>query len=375
MKALRLAILWAVLAAIFLMAVLSIIGAFMGANGAGELFNSPPLIVFWFGLAALYFATFLFWVLRAALASGKRPAPGPGGMAMHLGTLLVLGGALWGSVKGHELRTAWLGVQNVPQGLMLIGRGEEEDRIFDGGARTEIATLPFSIYLKDFWIEYYPDEGKPWFLVTVAPATAERPEHQMAIPWKVGEETAVPFTPVRLTVLQYIERARPAEGGGAEADPKSDVPAMAVLLSLEGRERRFWLIPEPGADQARLPLGYFIHNVSPHGGEVEGPDLYLARPAGAVKAYKSDVVVRDARGRRLAAKTIEVNDPLHYGGYHFYQHSYDTHAEQYTVLQVVSDSGLAAVYLGFFLLVTGTFWQFWGEPAWVRLLERTARGD
>jgi hypothetical protein len=371
MKALRLAILWAVLAAIFLMAVLSIIGAFMGANGARELFNSPPLIVFWFGLAALYFGTFLFWVLRAALGSGNRRLPGPGGMAMHLGTILVLGGAMWGSVKGHELRTAWLGVQKVPQGLMPIGRGEEEDRIFDGGSRTEIATLPFSLYLKDFWIEYYPDEGKPWFLVVVAPATAERPEHQIAEPWDVGREIPVPFTRVRLKVLRYIPKARPAAGGGAVEDRKSDVPAMEILLSFEGREERCWLIPEPGADQARLPLGNFIRNVPPDEGRAEGPDLYLARPAGAVKAYKSDVVVRDARGRRLASKVIEVNDPLHYGGYHFYQHSYDTHAEQYTVLQVVSDSGLAAAYLGFFLLVMGTFWQFWGEPAWARLLSKT----
>lgn len=68
-------------------------------------------------------------------------------------------------------------------------------------------------------------------------------------------------------------------------------------------------------------------------------------------------VIRD--GRVVAAKNIEVNHPLHFGGYHFYQSSYDAHAGQYTILTVVSDTGLALVYAGYLMLGIGVFWRFW----------------
>lgn len=78
----------------------------------------------------------------------------------------------------------------------------------------------------------------------------------------------------------------------------------------------------------------------------------------SVRDYISDVqVVKD--GNIVAEKTIEVNHPLHFGGYHFYQSSYDADAHRYTVLSVVSDTGLGLVYVGYIMLVIGVFWHFW----------------
>jgi hypothetical protein len=80
-----------------------------------------------------------------------------------------------------------------------------------------------------------------------------------------------------------------------------------------------------------------------------------------VRDYISELeIVKD--GQVVAAKDIEVNHPLHYGSYHFYQHSYgeDTLGE-YTVLMVVSDSGLNLVYGGYLMLVAGVLWHFWGQ--------------
>ncbi len=56
---------------------------------------------------------------------------------------------------------------------------------------------------------------------------------------------------------------------------------------------------------------------------------------------------------------IEVNHPLSFGGYHFYQHSYDAEAGQYTVLMVVSNTGLAVVYAGYWMLCIGVIWHLW----------------
>jgi hypothetical protein len=78
----------------------------------------------------------------------------------------------------------------------------------------------------------------------------------------------------------------------------------------------------------------------------------------SVRDYISDIqVIKD--GNVVAEKNIEVNHPLHFGGYHFYQSSYDTQANRYTVLSVVSDTGLNLVYAGYLSLCIGVFWHLW----------------
>ena len=70
------------------------------------------------------------------------------------------------------------------------------------------------------------------------------------------------------------------------------------------------------------------------------------------KDFISDVsVIED--GKIVKKKAIEVNKPLYYGGYLFYQSSYDDEAGKYTVLNVVSDNGLFLVFGGYLLLALG----------------------
>jgi hypothetical protein len=77
-----------------------------------------------------------------------------------------------------------------------------------------------------------------------------------------------------------------------------------------------------------------------------------------VRDYISDIqVIKD--GNVVAEKTIEVNHPLHFGRYHFYQSSFDTEGHRYTVLSVVSDTGLDFVYAGYIALGVGVFWHCW----------------
>jgi len=98
-------------------------------------------------------------------------------------------------------------------------------------------------------------------------------------------------------------------------------------------------------------------------GRMMTPELYLVEPQGPIKAYKSDVAILEDN-RKAGEAVIEVNKPLHWGGYSFYQADYDHQNGAYTVLSVSSDSGLAAVYLGLAVLSLGAFWRFWGEPIW-----------
>ena len=228
-------VLWAVLGVIALLLILSVVGAFLGPDRAWLLFNSTPLAVFWLLLTGLLIAGFVCF---------KRLLRQPGLLTVHLGSVLILGGAMYGSVSGHRLAQNLTGREKIPYGFMKIYEGQSSNLLLDGDFKQQIAELPFSLHLRDFRIEYYD------------------------------------------------------------------------------------------------------------------------KPPGQIRDYKSDLVVLE-QGREVAQRVIEVNHPLYYGGYHFYQEYYDERAgrySRYTILLVVSDSGLIAVYAGFALLVGGLFWQFWGRP-------------
>jgi hypothetical protein len=376
MKILHKVVLWYVLAALWLLAVLSIVGAFLGAVDAKAFFNSLPLVIFWFVLAALVAAGFVFF---------RRLVTTPGGLAMHLGTVLVLVGAMWGSEQAHAVRSQVftgadvgpvsraLGLvgDKVPAGFMLLHPGESADQIVGGDKDHPSGRLPYLVRLNDFRVEYY--QWGLLVLATVEGPQGQKQEHQALIDWKLGQPVHIPFTHVQLTVLESLEHARAASGGGAVADPESPQPALKILLECEGRSREAWLVPPPDDTMARLPLGPFIQN-APDGDEAEGPDLYFAAPRGDIKAYKSAVTIIEDH-QPVAEATIEVNRPLHWGGYHLYQYNYDHEDESFTVLRAVSDSGLWAVYLGLFLLVFGTFWRFWAEPVWRFVFAGGRHGD
>ena len=87
-------------------------------------------------------------------------------------------------------------------------------------------------------------------------------------------------------------------------------------------------------------------------------DKFLPSCRGAVRDYISSLAVIE-NNKTVAEKDVEVNHPLHYGGYYFYQYSYDAQAGQYSVLMVVSDTGLGLVYAGYVMLCAGVIWHFW----------------
>jgi len=488
---LRRLFLWAFLCAVAVLALLSIVGACLGADRAGELFRSPPLAVFWVFFTALFVA---------GLFSFKSLVRSPALLAMHVGSLAILLGAVYGSDAGHKLVAGLGGPKKVPSGYMAIFEGETTNVIRHRELSREIGRLPFSLRLNDFRIEYYDLEDRPWELFVDAPASREKGHEthrrQARIEWAEGKDVAIPFTHARLRVLKYLRSARPTydpearpvleitgpdgtktttpaavgrevslenpkvtvrivrvftnpkvvgsgesrrvidepgptanpalrlevehadgtketrfvmsllpmhgqtsdglilryafpEPTGAEADPDTGLPAMELAVDYQGQEVQHWLIAREDQPFVQLPLGPFIEacedmsreecdgtgdcdqDMSPGGGA--GPSLYLVKPVGQIEDFKSDVLIID-EGEQVGGKVIEVNHPLYYGGYHFYQHAYDTENESYTILSVRSDSGLKAVYAGFVLLCVGVFWGFWVQPAWSYLSGRRDAG-
>ncbi len=470
MKQMRQVLMWAVLIGIGLLTILSIVGSFLGDQRASALFNSIPLVIFWILLAALLVAGLIYF---------KRLIRSPGMLAAHLGTLLILVGAMIGSDGGHALATKLFNSKKVPKGYMQIFEGQVSNGVWDGTGKIELTKLPFSIGLKDFRIEYY-DVDEPWELI-VESGAVEKGGHQNKwiqeqIKWTKGQEVAIPFTNARLEVLQYFQSARPtysdnvqpvleitladgkkatliaqlgqklllkdpqlsvevvqvfttlrvmgtgkgrvvnvegpaknpavrvhiehadgkkthqyvyartqvhdqedaqlkfrylfAEPDAAEPDPSSHLPAMEILIKHKEKSHRAWLIVPKHQSYARLSLVDLLglEQKDDHGEHAHQKhlSLYLNKVTGQISDYKSDLVVQD-EGHTVHEKTIEVNDPLHYGGYHFYQNSYGQSKKDgrwYTGLSVTSDSGLILVYIGFALMVGGMFWLFWVKPTW-----------
>lgn len=331
-RRLRKGVMWATLLLLVVFVVLSIVGAFLGAQRAAVFFGSPPVVLFWFVLTILFGLGFL---LVPALWRK------PGLLLSHTGCVLILVGALWGSQTAHELRTRYLGDDRIHEGMLQIFEGQKSSAVISRDGRTILGSLPFAVELRDFRLEYYTREGTLTIASPDGRATTLDAVAGEGIAWG-GELPS-------LRILRVFRNFRITIGEG-ERKVTDDVAAGSnPALQIE-------LIAADGTTTPRyvFPAGLMEHDFSYGGLRL----TYEPAALTGISDYKSDLVIVDD-GREVKRKVIEVNKPLHYGGYDFYQSSYDSERGQYTVLSVVSDSGLWCVFGGYALLCLGIMWQCW----------------
>ena len=158
-----------------------------------------------------------------------------------------------------------------------------------------------------------------------------------------------------------------------------DIPQMGRKIRVGKIYKGYMEIPEGEFKSENLGFAHdglpAVH-ILPYKVYLEDFDIQFY-DSGMVKDYISKVVIITDDGRHLGPYFIEVNKPLHFAGYHFYQSSYTpTHAGYNTILSVVSDDGLWLVYAGFFLLLSGVFWHLWFRPIaqWQLTMQNKAGG-
>ncbi|MHC4072944.1 MAG: cytochrome c biogenesis protein ResB [Planctomycetota bacterium] len=334
MNKLRREIMWAALALIILLTVLSVYGAFIGADRAQAYFNSVPLAIFW-GILAL--------ALIAGLVVFRRLIRVPGLLLMHAGCILILGGGALGSKMMHELS----GSDKVRAGQMQIYEGQTQNQVYvrkdqqsGDGEDHEFKTLPFSIKLCDFRIEYY----EPAYL------QVETGEGQSkTVSAEIGNEIDLGGELGMARIVRMFENFKMSIEGDKRVAYEDPNPGLNPALEV--------LITKPDGQMSAQYVFSFMPGFSHTEG---GAKLTYSRPANrAISDYISELEVTDKEGKVVAAKDIEVNHPLRYGGYHFYQSSYDPKAGQYTILSVHSDAGLGIVYTGYWMLCLGVVWHLW----------------
>jgi cytochrome c biogenesis protein ResB len=337
MNSFRHAMMWAALALILLLIFLSIYGAFLGADGAKAFFNSLPSVLYWSALCVL---------LIAAIAGFSRLRRIPALLLIHLGCVLVIAGSMWGSQKGHQLQKRLSGIDKILEGRMIIYEGDSENQVVlpDG---EQVKQLPFSIRLKDFRIAYYEPE-----YINIETRHGQR----WKIPIEVGTE--FPLSPHlgTVTITRAFRNFKIIIDGDkkiADDDPNAGSnPAVEVQIT------------DPnGLTTTKYVFEYFAVHSHPQ-------DRFFISYDRVIKDFISDLKVVQ-NGKIAAAKEIQVNHPLHFGGYHFYQHSYDSDAGRYTVLSVASDTGLSLVYAAYLMLCAGVFWHFWFRHVFNQIRSKT----
>jgi hypothetical protein len=316
---------WAGLILIGALFFLSIYGAFLGSSRAKSFFNSPLMVVIWMILTA---------GLVFSMVVSRRLLQNAGLLLMHTSAIFVLTGSMWGSAVAHNLREKFFDIRKFQTGQMVIYEGQEEKHVIseiDG----KIVELPFLVKLKDFRIEYY----RPEYLQIQGPGAKG-----WSIPVEVGREVFLDSDLGSVTVLNSFENFRIKIEGEKRIAVDANGPGSNPALEVQLKDPN-------GNTTTRYVFARFSAHARPE-------DKLLLGYYRTIREYISDLqIIKD--GKVLAEKSIEVNHPLHFGGYHFYQHNYDRENEQYTVLMVVSDSGLPVVYAGYVMLCIGVFEYFW----------------
>ena len=81
---------------------------------------------------------------------------------------------------------------------------------------------------------------------------------------------------------------------------------------------------------------------------------------GAPKRFASEIRIRTMSGKDIQA-TVDVNKPVEVEGWKIYQYGYDTQMgaiSQTSILELVSDPWLPAVYTGIYMMLTGAVCMF-----------------
>lgn len=317
-------VLWAGLFLILLLIVLSVYGAFIGSENAHQFFNSIPLACYWIVFAAL---------LVLGIAIFHRLLHVRGLFLIHVGCVLIIAGAMWGSEGGLKMQDSLFGTNTIHSGRMKIFEGDTKKTVeMEDDSENE---LPFAVKLVDFKIHYY-EPGQ--LLIQTTQGEGFKMPAEPGTQYSLGNDLG------KVEIVKRFERFNLIFEGGkriAIDDPNGKIlPALEILL-----------IKPDGSKLTRYAFERFAGHINPN-------DKMAFSYERTIRDFFSNLeIVKD--DKVLIRKSIEVNKPLHFGGYIFYQQSYDDVAGRFTVLRVTSDKGLIAVYLGFILVCSGAFWHLW----------------
>jgi len=268
-----------------------------------------------------------------------------GSFLAHISILIILFGALIGILFGQK-------------DYLKISKGQEVNSFI---SRRENIPLGFSIRLNDFIYNENIDSREKLLVYQRAksakgacdldkPPAVKRTEGPLAeIPVNPGIEQGIGNTGYRIKVMRYLPDfvMNTATKVVSSRSARPDNPAIEVeLQDPKGGIKTAWLFARfPEIHQELSADLRILYNWAPR------------RP----KDFISKVTILKS-GKEIFSKDIQVNAPLNFAGYNFFQSSYDAQDLSWSGLQVVRDPGVPVIYAGFVLLILGLVMIFYVGP-------------
>jgi len=254
-------------------------------------------------------------IILCSITRARRGARGWGVLLIHLSIVGILVGAL-------------MTARFAQRGYMSLDEGSSQDYFTTGQGDRK---LGFNLKLDKFLLEW---NEEPHHRISASVADRGIVKEFDAV---AGKRYPISGSDYSLEIMHYIpdfyldEEMR----AGSRTDYPNN-PALRVKISQGDEVEERWLFSKfPAFEIAK-----------------DG-NIRLAYTNGAtIKSFKSLVEVLEG-DRATLAEVIEVNRPLHYKGYSFYQASYDLARPHWTGIEVVRDPGVSLVYAGFIFLNLG----------------------
>ncbi|MBL7115983.1 MAG: cytochrome c biogenesis protein ResB [Kiritimatiellae bacterium] len=273
-----------------------------------------------------------------------------GSLITHISMLLVLCGGV--------VRVVW-----GERGQLGFREGETAETFI---VENRSVPLPFKIRLVKFTTEHHKVAGTESVTQEeeeLLHVRIKNEENVWSIPVMEGAShalTAEDATPSAKNTYQVtiLNRLPDFVINGGHATSRSDElnnPALRVQVIHNATTNIQWIFAlHPGfnmhATSNQIPVEMIY--------TTEAPAPQSEQP---VKDWKSTLEILD-NDVVVKEKTIEVNAPLSYKGYTFYQSGYNPNDPKWTSLQVVRDPGVPLVYTGFLFLIVGLTMVFYLYP-------------
>ena len=182
-------------------------------------------------------------------------------------------------------------------------------------------------------------------------------------PLEPGVSVETPWPGQRFTLLRRFNHAR-FEHGVEPVTPvrKNRTPALLLTLKTPEHTNEMWVLKdrsypvsiegvphEVAFTDKTIPLGFSVTLDRFRVGHYPG--------TGRPRSFQSNLTLTDPASGRELSRVVSMNNPTNYGGFTFYQSSYDQRgAKAISVLSVSRDPGQPIVFAGYFLLIAGMLW-------------------
>lgn len=155
----------------------------------------------------------------------------------------------------------------------------------------------------------------------------------------------------------------------------ADEPFLTAIRVKVGDRPSFWLLEGAGKglavgtmdliieysrDKLQLPFSLYLDKFS----------MGTNPGTNTAASFISDVTVKDPKANADKKAMISMNEPLKYGGYYFYQASYQLSPGQpaVSVFAVNHDPGRVLKYLGSLIMTLGIALMFYMNPHYLKML-------